>query len=157
MKVQTQAQVTIKADITQVFDYSIDCQNLPMLFTGYQSIPAIVRVQTSDGLPLREGGTRIVANSDGSLVEEVITVLQRPHTQQYRLIKGLKPPFSWLVRSAIGHWRYETVPSGTQVTWQFEFETFNVLAGWLVQLVVKTPFQKAQAACLEKLNRQLSS
>ncbi len=157
MNIQTTAQITISADVERVFDYSIDCHNLPMLFTGYQSIPAIVSASTSDGLPLHEGSMRIVKNSDGSAIAEIITTLQRPTVQAYKLIRGFKPPFAWLVHSASSKWLYNETNSGTHITWQFEFEMQHLLAYLFFLAVVKRPFQTAQRICLENLKRAIAS
>lgn len=153
--VQTRVQLSIDAPIEQVFDWSIDCQNLPKLFTGYQAIPAIVSATTTDGLPLHEGSTRIVQNSDGSVIEEAIVSLQRPTLQAYKLLCGFKPPFAWLVRSASGQWSYRTLNSGTHITWQFEFEMQHVLAYVVFLAMVKYPFQISQSICLENLKQAI--
>jgi len=153
MLIQTCAQIFIDAPIEQVFDESIDCQNLPKFFTGYQAIPAIVHATTTDGLPLHEGSTRIVQNSNGSAIEEAIVALHRPTLQAYKLLRGFKPPFSWLVRSASGQWSYQAMNSGTHITWQFEFEIQNRLAYIVFLALVKHSFQTAQNICLTNLKQ----
>lgn len=155
MQVQTNVQIFIDAPIEQVFDCSIDCQNLPRFFTGYQGIPAILSATTTDGLPLHEGSTRIVQNSDGSEIEEAIVALQRPTLQAYKLLRGFKPPFSWFVHSASGRWLYRAINPGTQITWQFEFEIRNVLAYFVFLALVKHPFQTAQHICLANLKQAI--
>lgn len=153
MNIKTSVQITINADVERVFDYSIDCQNLPMLFTGYQSIPAILSATTTDGLPLHEGSMRIVNNNDGSAIAELITTLQRPTVQAYKLIRGFKPPFAWFVHSASGEWLYSATHSGTHITWTFEFKIQHLLAYLVFLTIVKRPFQTAQRICLENLLR----
>ncbi len=153
MQIQTDAKVIVNAKIEAVFDASIDCQNLPKFFTGYKGIPAITSAKTTDGLPLHEGSIRIVDNSDGSSIEEVIILLQRPNTQRYELAKGFKPPFSWLVRVASGKWSYETLDAKTKVVWSFYFETPNIFAYLVFRLIVKCPFQQAQEICLRNLKK----
>ena len=148
MQIQTNAQVTINDSIESVFDISTDCQNLPKFFTGYKAIPAIVSAKTVDGLPLHKGSTRIVNNSDGSSVEEIIVEVRRPTIQKYQLIKGLKPPFSWLVSIASGSWLYEAIDTRTKITWEFNFEVRNIFAYWIFLLLVKNPFQRSQEICL---------
>ena len=148
MQIQTRAQITINAPIEQVFDASIECQNLPLFFTGYQAIPAIVSAKTGDGQPLHEGSLRLVTNRDGSVIEEIITTLNRPTVQEYQLIRGFKPPFAWLVRSASGTWEYTTLGTHTQVTWTFVFETPHIVADLVFRGLVQRPFQHAQAICL---------
>lgn len=153
MQIQTNAQVIVNAGIEAVFDASTDCQNLPTFFTGYKGIPAIVSAKTVDGLPLHEGSIRVVDNSDGSSIEEVIVSLKRPDRQRYELVKGFKPPFSWLVRAASGRWSYETLDTKTRVIWEFYFEIPNILAYLVFRLVVQRPFQQAQEICLRNLKK----
>ena len=155
MKIQTSTQVVINANIESVFDASTDCQNLPKFFIGYKAIPAIVSARTSDGLPLQEGSIRIVDNSDGSSIEESIVSLQRPNIQKYKLVKGFKPPFSWLVRAASGQWLYENIDVTTKITWEFNFEAFNLFTYLIFRLIVKRPFQKAQEICLKNIKSHL--
>lgn len=156
MQIKTSAQIVIHANVEAVFDASIDCQNLPRFFTGYRQIPAIVSARTVDGLPLHPGSMRVVENSDGSLIEEIIVALDRPTRQSYQLVKGFKPPFSWLVRAASGEWIYEPLesqsePFFTRVTWQFCFEISNVLAYFVFRWAVQRSFQTAQVICLNNL------
>ncbi|MBE9155959.1 SRPBCC family protein [Nodosilinea sp. LEGE 06152] len=153
MQIQTDAQVIVNARIEAVFDASTDCQNLPRFFTGYKEIPAITSAKTVDGLPLHEGSIRIVDNSDGSSIEEVIVSLKRPNTQRYELVKGFKPPFSWLVRVASGNWSYETLDTKTRVVWSFYFEIPNIFAYLVFRLAVQRPFQQAQEICLRNLKK----
>lgn len=157
MQIQTNAQTMIHADIEDVFDASIDCQNLPKFFSGYRDIPAIKSAKTLDGLPLHQGSHRIITNSDGSVIEEVIVMLERPHIQEYQLIKGFKPPFSWLVNGARGKWLYETLDNSTLITWQFEFEIPHILAHLIFHIAVKASFQKAQIICLENLKMHVEA
>ena len=153
MQIQTSVQVIVNAKIEDVFNASTDCDNLPKFFTGYKGIPAILSAKTVDGLPLREGSIRIVDNSDGSSIEEVILSLKQPNLQEYKLIKGFKPPFSWLVRAASGKWEYETLDNKTRVIWNFSFETRNIFAYLVFRLLVLQQFQKAQEICLRNLKK----
>ncbi|TAF06256.1 MAG: hypothetical protein EAZ77_12585 [Nostocales cyanobacterium] len=151
MQIQTTAQIIINGKIEDVFDSSIESQNLPKFFTGYKSIPAIIHAKTTDGLPLHQGSMRIVKNSDSSEIEEIIINLQRPTIQEYELMRGFQPPFSWLVSSASGKWLYSNVNSGTQIIWQFEFKMKNYLTYLFFNVAIKKMFQQAQMICLENL------
>lgn len=153
MQIQTSVQVIVNAKIEDVFNASIDCHNLPKFFTGYKGIPAILSAKTVDGLPLHEGSIRIVDNSDGSSIEEVILSLKQPNLQEYKLIRGFKPPFSWLVRVASGKWEYENLGNKTRIIWNFYFETLNISAYFLFRLLVQHQFQKAQEICLKNLKK----
>lgn len=157
MQIQTNAQIIVNAELESVFNASIDCQNLPRFFTGYKAIPAILSAKTVDGLPLHDGSIRIVDNSDGSSIEEVIVSLNRPNSQEYKLVRGFKPPFAWLVRTASGKWEYKTLDSQTRVIWNFYFEIPNIFAYLVFRLLVKQPFQKAQEICLKNLKQYVEN
>lgn len=151
--IQTTAKIFINAEPELVFRLSTDNDNLPRFFTGYKQIPAILSAKTADGAPLREGSTRIVKNSDGSEITETIVRLESPTVQEYKLVGGFKPPFSWLVKTAGGRWDYVTATKGTRVTWTFHFETRGFLARTIFLLFVKASFQKAQEICLSNLKK----
>lgn len=153
MQIQTSVQVIVNAKIEDVFNASTDCHNLPKFFIGYKGIPAILSAKTVDGLPLHEGSIRIVDNSDGSSIEEVILSLKQPNLQEYKLVSGFKPPFSWLVRAASGKWEYETLDNKTRVIWNFYFDTRNIFAYLFFRLLVQQQFQKAQEICLRNLKK----
>jgi uncharacterized protein YndB with AHSA1/START domain len=152
--IQTKAKVVTKAEPEIVFRLSTDNENLPLFFTGYKQVPAIISARTADGLPLKQGCTRVVKNSDGSEIEEIIIRLESPAVQEYKLISGFKPPVSWLVKSANGRWDYvKTATGGTEITWTFNFETRNFITETIFRLAVKSEFQKAQEICLSNLKK----
>lgn len=152
--IQTKAKIVVEAEPETVFRLSTDNENLPRFFTGYKQIPAIVHARTADGLPPKQGGNRVVRNSDGSEIEEIIVRLESPTVQEYKLISGFKPPFSRLVKSASGRWDYvETATGGTEITWTFSFETRGLIAETIFRLAVKAAFQKAQEICLFNLKK----
>ena len=155
MNIQAQATIIINSGIETVFDASIDSQTLSKCFTGYKNIPAVLNIKTADGLPVREGSTRIVDNSNGMCIEEVILSLKRPDSYEYQLSKGFKPPFSWLIRTASAKWSYETLDSQTKVTWDYYFETLNSLAYLVFRLVVERQFQQALEICLRNLKQSI--
>lgn len=152
--IQTKAKIVTEAEPEVVFRLSTDNKNLPLFFTGYKQVPAIVSARTADGSPLKQGCTRIVKNTDGSEIEEIIIRLEMPTVQEYKLISGFKPPVSWLVKSANGRWDYvKTENGGTEITWTFNFETRNILTETIFRLAIKSAFQKAQEICLSNLKK----
>ena len=76
-----------------------------------------------------------------------------PDEMAYDIVAGLKPPFSWLVRSAGGHWRFTDQGAQTEVEWRFHFELTSPLVYPLAFIVARGFFQAAQNRCLE-LTRQ---
>ena len=155
MNIHAQATIIINSGIESVFDASIDSHTLAKCFTGYKNIAAVLSIKTVDGLPIREGSTRIVDNSNGMCIEEVILSLKRPDSYEYQLCKGFKPPFSWLIRTASAKWSYETLDSQTKVTWDYYFEPLNSFSYLVFRLVVERQFQQALEICLRNLKQSI--
>lgn len=151
--IKTFARTTILARRERVFDIATANETLPRVFTGYGPVPAILEARIESGRPPAEGEFRLLSNSDGSAIREEIVELVRPRTHRYRLLSGLAPPFSWLIRSASGRWSFEEMSTGTRVTWRFVFEPRSALARPLVHFVATWFFQPAQVRCLEALKR----
>lgn len=126
--------IEIDCTAESAFSSIVDLDSLPRTFTGYGKIPAIVGAETKDGKPLREGSIRITRNSDGSTI--------------YEMIDDLKPPFSWLVSTAKGHWDVSRGDSSTRVEWLFTFVPRNQLARLLLKYLIVPSFQQAQSLCL---------
>ncbi|MBI3070611.1 MAG: SRPBCC family protein [Deltaproteobacteria bacterium] len=156
MDVTAAASIEIGKPIETVFDYAVTSENIPRIFVGYGPIPAVVSATVrGDGI-LREGATRTIENSDGSVIDEAITALVRPTRQAYRLPGGFKKPFSFIVRSAEGNWVFSQTSTGTRVDWSFRFELTSPIArpfGWLLMRLF---FQKAMERCLARLKDQVS-
>jgi carbon monoxide dehydrogenase subunit G len=152
--IETRASVRVAAPRATVFDIAVDPKVMARIFRGCGPIPAIERVEVEGGGPSRTGGVRWVHNSDGSVVREELVEIDRPATQSYRLVSGFRPPFSWLVRGAAGHWRFEEEPDGTRVTWRFTFEPRSRWVAPLVGLVARRFFRRAQERCLDALRAE---
>ncbi|MDJ1184807.1 SRPBCC family protein [Roseofilum casamattae] len=155
MQIHSRVTIAIESEIETVFDASIDCETLARCFTGYKAIAAVINIKTADGLPVREGSTRIVDNSNGMCIEEVILSLKRPNSYEYQLLKGFKPPFSWLIRTASAKWSYETLDTKTKVTWDYYFEPLNSLASLVFRALVQRQFQQALEICLQNLKQSV--
>lgn len=156
MKVWTEAHVEIARPAEAVFDHAVDPLKMPGLFVGYGPIPGIREVEIEGGGPPRAGVLRRVTNSDGSVVEEELVALARPHRQAYRLLRGFRPPFSWLVRAGEGEWTFTSTDSGTEVSWRFGFELTTSLAWPLASVLLHTAFRAAMRRCLLRLREQVA-
>ena len=83
--------------------------------------------------------------TDGAVLEEVILAYDPPVKHRYRWTGGVKPPFSFLVRSGTGNWDFNETDGGTRSVWTYTFELTSPLAyplalpiiwifkGWLQQ------------------------
>lgn len=160
MKIQSKAAIEIKASPEKVFDYATNLENLPKVFKGYGVIPAICKAEIADGGEMQQGVTRRITNSDGSIIDEEILTLKRPTKQTYRLVKGFKPPFSYLVKSGGGDWTFTPTPNTTNstfITWEFYFELTSPLAYPIMAFIMSSYFQKAQQLCLNEIKKNLET
>lgn len=143
---------TIYAPARTVFSVATDLENLPKVFRGFGPIPGIQRAWMQDGGAMREGGIRMVENSDGSIIDEEIITLIRPLRMQYRLRSGFAFPFSLLVSGAVSDWAFTQRSNGdTRITWRVTFETRSRLAYPFVWLILRLFFVRAQADCLKRI------
>lgn len=152
MSIQVHAEAFVPGPRPRVFEYAVQAENLPRLFTGYGVIPAIRGARLVESGPLRVGSQRRVENADGSVVNEEVTGLVQGELHQYRLT-GLRPPFSWLVRSGESTWRFSDEGSGTRVRWTYEFNLTRPWVWPVAALLLFGPFAQAMARCLGHLAR----
>jgi hypothetical protein len=151
MEVRTHATVSVAVSPATAFVVATDLETLPQVFLGCGPIPAIVRAEMEDGGKMQEGSVRLVHNSDGSTVYEEITALRKPHHQGYRLVRGFRPPFTYLVHHATGDWHFTSIPEGTQIHWEFRFALTTPLAYPIMVLIGRFFFQRAQQECLDRI------
>jgi hypothetical protein len=156
MNVHARARVRVSKPVTEVYDYATETTTLAKVFVGYGAIPAIVHAEMVDG-PLRVGGKRRVENTDGSKLTEEILQLERPRIHAYRIVSGLKVPFSLLIHHGDGTWRFQEVNGGTDVSWDYEFELRSALAWPVAALLMRTQFQQAMQRALALLKNQLEA
>jgi uncharacterized protein YndB with AHSA1/START domain len=150
------ATLVIPRPPEQVFDFVTAPDAVARTFHGHGPIPGAVRSELIGEQSMRVGSIRRVHNSDGSIVDEEILELERPRAQAYRLVSGLRPPLSWLVRTAAGRWTFTAVPSGTRVDWTFDFVLRSPLL-WPFVLPLRSPFQKAMSQALAKTRELLGA
>lgn len=157
MKLQTNASIEIQASPETVFDFSTNHLNLPKVFKGYGPIPAIIKAETLGNQPLQTGSIRRVYNADGSVIDEKIIELSRPTQQKYQLVRGFKPPFSWLFQCAGGDWTFSPTASGTLVEWKFNFVLTSPIVYPIAGILIHAFFVKAQQQCLTNIKHLIET
>lgn len=154
MDLTTTATERIAAAREVVFDFVTAPEAVGKTFTGYGPIPGAERSEVVTEGGMRVGAIRHVHNRDGSVIEEEIVALERPARQAYRLVRGFRPPASWLVRGARGDWQLDADGDGTHITWTFTFELRSALA-WPFAALMRRSFRKAMQVCLANTRRMI--
>ncbi|HEY9811818.1 MAG TPA: SRPBCC family protein [Halomicronema sp.] len=160
MKIYSKADIEIQATPEEVFDFATNVENLPKVFKGYGVIPSIIKAEIVGGIEMQQGVTRRVTNSDNSIIDEEIIILKKPTKQTYQLVKGFKPPFSFLVKKGGGDWTFSPIantPKLTFLNWEFYFELTSPLAYPIMAFIMSAYFQKAQQLCLKEIKKNLEN
>jgi hypothetical protein len=157
MKLQTNTSIEIFASPETVFDFSTNHLNLPKVFTGYGPVPAILKAETLENEPFQAGSIRRVYNADGSVIDEKMIELSRPTQQQYQLVRGFKPPFSWLFQGAGGDWTFSPTASGTLVEWKFNFVLTSPIVYPVASVLIHSFFVRAQQQCLINIKQLIET
>lgn len=154
MGIRLVARQRFAVPIAEVFALCTDAQRFPAVFPGYGPIPAIRRI-VLDG-PLAVGSRRQIHNSDGSILDETIHVLQPPLRHAYRL-SGFRAPFAWLVRQGEADWQLQTDGDGCSVEWSYLFEPVSALARPFAGLLLRGFMQPAMQRCLGCMQQALAA
>ena len=154
--VSTSASIDIPRPRAEVFDFCCRNDTYERHLRPRLPVAGVARAELLGNGSIEAGGRRRVVLTDGSELEEVILEYS-PHTlHSYRWSKGLKGPFSLLVRSGTGSWRFSDVPGGTQVDWGYDFELKSPLA-YPLALPVMPLFRAWLSQSLESIRNELTS
>jgi hypothetical protein len=100
---------------------------------------------------LKEGSIRRITGTDGSVIDEEVTILFSGKQQSYRLPPGsFKGRFGALVTEAHGNWDYIDQGDSSLVNWTFTFVLTSPLA-WPLALPLSMAFQKVMEAALKRI------
>lgn len=157
MLVTAHAQIQIARPRPSTFEYAVAASTLPQAFVGYGLIPAIRSASLLTPGPLAAGHQRKVENSDGSTLTEEVLALVQDNLHRYRIVAGLKPPFSLLVRFGESEWRFLDAGGGTQIEWRYDFELTSPLVWPLAAPLIQGQFQAAMRRCLGRIKAALEA
>lgn len=109
---------TVRVPVKTAFDQTLPIA-LPEIFRrGFGIIPPIKEVRDQDGVWSRAGQTRTVVPVGGGSMREELTAVRRPESFDY-ILSELRGPMSLLASQARGQWSFESVDSGTEITWRW--------------------------------------
>jgi uncharacterized protein YndB with AHSA1/START domain len=144
MRQTAEARVEIAAAPERVFDAAVDVANLPRIMKKVTPIPGVM------GVEMEGERRRKVRMSDGSVMEEEITVLERPGAYRYRWLSPPAAPFNLLVRTAESAFQFSAAGGGTRIDWVYTFELTSPLALPLAWPVIRL-FRRWMVAALAEL------
>lgn len=156
MELNAEARVTIARPREQVWAVVVDVETIPRVWKGRGAIPGTLKAEVVGGGPLTLDGVRRVHNTDGSVVDERIVELTVPSRQAYVLEKGLKVPFTLLVKKARGEWTLTESGGSTELVWLYRFFLTTPLVAPLARGVARS-FGKAMQQGLDRLKQHIES
>jgi len=132
----------------------VDAAGFPACFDGYGLIPAIRSIRLAE--PLAVGVVRHIYNADNSVLNERVTLVDKPNSHGY-ILSGFNAPFSWLVSQGEADWRLSEKAGGTEVIWTYEFTLTSALVFPLCFLLLKFFMQQAMHRCLANMDQVCSN
>ena len=122
MELRTRAAVTVPRPREVVYDFATTNEGLARVLKKLGPIPGIASAEFVGGGGLVAGAQRNVSMTDGSVIEEEILEAERPRVHRYRWLRGLRPPFSLMVRTGEACWTFrDGERGGTEIEWVYTF------------------------------------
>jgi uncharacterized protein YndB with AHSA1/START domain len=129
MELRTRAAVNVPRPREQVYDFATTNEGLARVLKKLGPIPGIASAEFVSGGGLVAGAQRNVSMTDGSVIEEEILEAERPRVHRYRWLRGLRPPFSLMVRTGEACWTFrDGERGGTDIEWTYVFQLRSPLA-----------------------------
>lgn len=141
MKLSRHVSVEIPRPADQVFDFATSCEGFPRFIAAYGPIPGITRAEIVGGGTPQTGVERHIHMTDGNVVEEELLAYDRPSRHHYRWLNPPAFPFSLIVRTGEGDWRFTAANGGTRIDWTYSFELTSVFA-WPLAVPLLLVFQR---------------
>ena len=153
MPVQTSASITIDTPIAKTFETAaaIDAR---VLVQQHGPLPGIVNVEGHDAPWSAVGQKRHMTLTDGSAVDEELTIFSTGHNFAYR-VSNFTGVFAALVDHAIGEWHFTAVGADkTRIDWTYKFFPKGMIAEPVLWFVVKLLWPGYLKAALTRLKEQ---
>jgi uncharacterized protein YndB with AHSA1/START domain len=149
MKLNTAATITVPRPIEAVYDHATNAAAHSKFLLPAGIIPGVTGVEDLGS------SRRRVSLSDGSTIDEEVTVLDRPRRCVYHWVTKPKAPFGWLIETGEAEWTFEASGSGTEVRWRYAFTLTSPLAAPLALPIIPL-FRRWMQKGLERLGPTMS-
>lgn len=156
MKLTARASVEIPRPADRVFDFATSCEGFPRFIWAFGPIPRITRAEMVGGQSPEAGAQRHIHMTDGNVVEEELLAYDRPSRHHYRWLKPPAFPFSLIVRTAEGDWRFTTIKGATRIEWAYSFELTSVFV-WPLSMPLIFIFRHWMHRTLERARTVLAT
>jgi hypothetical protein len=157
MKLRVRAAVTVHRPRPEVYDFSVANQTLALVLKKFGPIPGITSAEFTAGGSLAAGAQRHVHMSDGAVIEEEVLEADRPRVHRYRWLRGLRPPFSLMVRSGEACWTFSDADGGgTDVEWVYLFALRSPLVYPLAAPILFLLFRRWMQRGLDRIRTELT-
>ena len=150
----------IATDSITAFNYILPI-DLSHIFKPYSFLPGIKSTtwqskDTSEQI-WKEGISRTVHFDDGSTADEKMTKVIINQTFEYQ-ITNWSSVFKLLVRSIKGKFVFKAVSDKeTNIVWTYTLFSQNILAGWLVNLIILPRLQKVLNKAIDIIKLDLEN
>jgi ribosome-associated toxin RatA of RatAB toxin-antitoxin module len=155
VKISTLVSIHVPQSAATAFALATDSNRFPEFFPGYGIIPAIVRNEWLKGEQRVIGSLCKVHSADGSAMVEEVIAYDPPNRVASKLVSAIVPPFSWLITTGIGTWRFVPGADGTLIKWGYDFEVRSLLSYPAALVVLNFFLARAMQRCLKNMARAL--
>lgn len=154
MRLSTGAHVDIPRPREEAFDALVTDEALSAYCKKRGPFAGIARAETDS--PPAIGARRTITMTDGMVLEETITALERPSRHAYAW-SDPPMPLGALIRKAEGDWTFEARgASTTHIRWRYTF-TFRSRLLWPVAKPLVLGFRGWMQASLDRAGRELGA
>src|SRR5262249_30041361 len=141
--------IHVPRPLEAVYDHATNAAGYSKVLLPAGIIPGITGVEDLGS------SRRRVSLSDGSTLDEEVTVLERPRRYAYHWLTKPKARFGCPIETGGAEWTFEPAGSGTSVRWGYVFTLTSPLAAPLALPIIPL-FRRWMQKGLERLGPTMS-
>lgn len=153
---ETTIVMTVNSQIDRAFNY-IAPINLMHIFRGSAMIPAIVDTSVKQGWN-KAGLSRTIYFKDGSTSQESLLTVEIPTSFSYKNEHFTSKVLALLLKRLEGEWLFTDLGNNiTRIEWTYRAVPTNILAGFMVKLVLMKAVRSMLKEALNIIKNDLES